>query len=438
MKKYYINQQVKIFIFSFLILILYIKPVMAVEVDVRAELEKEVNEVVNAGHLRPGYFVTGLIDVSVHREHGDHMGHYFHNPADTIYTLIEALPYLSSALRERTRTYIQSEYNRYPLTTTTNTGWANGANRDDYLLPQVVSSAMNSGPGSYSPFPAWSFHPFNFYAAAKYAKEFGGASSIFSAMRNKLNTPPSDSLLLEFPHALNVYIAGYLGYLELENLAGQPKTASVENTLNRLLALRLNHLDTVSSGAISGSEAGGFIYLVPELGDYLYRNRQPEVAQLLTKYNEIMPYWFVAKADEQVKDEKPNGSYNEGSTTHLYAYSSLFLAKALALKQPRAELEKYLDIGGFEKGDLFYIQNLIYTLEAPGVVPTYPPTGTPTPTSNVRPGDANNDGRVNISDYVIWVTNYDKNLSGYTNADFNNNGKVDGVDFVIWLKNYTS
>ena len=115
-----------------------------------------------------------------------------------------------------------------------------------------------------------------------------------------------------------------------------------------------------------------------------------------------------------------------------------FLNFPLALKQPRAELEKYLDIGGFEKGDLFYIQNLIYTLEAPGVVPTYPPTGTPTPTSNVRPGDANNDGRVNISDYVIWVTNYDKNLSGYTNADFNNNGKVDGVDFVIWLKNYTS
>ena len=358
--------------------------VTAAESNVSTELEKEVSELVNAGHLRPGYFVTGFIDDSIHRDHGDQMGHYFHNPADTIYTLTRALPHLSSALATKTRAYIQSEYQNYPLTTYTTTGWRDGANRDDYLLPPVVTDAFSkTGPGSYSPFPAWSFHPFNFYAAAKYAKEFGGASTIFSAIKNKLNAPPADSLLLDLPHALNVYIAGYMGYLELEQLAGQPKSTAVENTLNRLLQLRLNHLDTVNPANIRGSEAGGFIYLVPELGSYLYQNRQAKVLQVVNTYNDIMPYWFVAKADEQIRDERTNGNYSEGSTTHLHAYHSLFSAKALALKQSRSELEKYLDIGGFETGDLFYIQNLVYTLEAGGVSPTIPPT---TPTSTPVPG----------------------------------------------------
>jgi len=44
---------------------------------------------------------------------------------------------------------------------------------------------------------------------------------------------------------------------------------------------------------------------------------------------------------------------------------------------------------------------------------------------------------VNVADYAIWVTNYNKNLSGASNGDFNSNGKVDGIDFIIWLKNYT-
>src|SRR3989344_4287321 len=72
-----------------------------------------------------------------------------------------------------------------------------------------------------------------------------------------------------------------------------------------------------------------------------------------------------------------------------------------------------------------------------GVIPTPPPTGTSTPTVANSPGDANGDGLVNVADYAIWVTNYNKNLSGASNGDFNSNGKVDGIDFIIWLKNYT-
>jgi len=36
----------------------------------------------------------------------------------------------------------------------------------------------------------------------------------------------------------------------------------------------------------------------------------------------------------------------------------------LALKARRQELEKYLDVSGVWRGDLFFIQNLVATIEA--------------------------------------------------------------------------
>jgi len=55
-----------------------------------------------------------------------------------------------------------------------------------------------------------------------------------------------------------------------------------------------------------------------------------------------------------------------------------------------------------------------------------------------NPGDANGDGIVNMMDYIIWITFYNKPYSPTSNVnpDFNNDGKVDGTDFVIWLGNY--
>jgi len=80
--------------------------------------------------------------------------------------------------------------------------------------------------------------------------------------------------------------------------------------------------------------------------------------------------------------------------------------------------------------------NPLYEGEGTPTPPTSTPTKTPTPTQTMIPGDANGDGNVNIADYAIWLTNYNKNLSGPTNGDFNSNGKVDGVDFVIWLPTF--
>ena len=59
----------------------------------------------------------------------------------------------------------------------------------------------------------------------------------------------------------------------------------------------------------------------------------------------------------------------------------------------------------------------------------------PVPTPVIKSGDENGENLVNDFDYSIWLSNYNKALSGATNGDFNNSGKVDGVDYVIWLNN---
>ena len=52
-------------------------------------------------------------------------------------------------------------------------------------------------------------------------------------------------------------------------------------------------------------------------------------------------------------------------------------------------------------------------------------------------GDANNDGKVDGLDYVIWLTNYGTpGISGPSVGDFNSDSNVDGIDYVTWLTNY--
>ena len=67
-----------------------------------------------------------------------------------------------------------------------------------------------------------------------------------------------------------------------------------------------------------------------------------------------------------------------------------------------------------------------YGVTAPQLVITMP-----------EPGDANLDGRVDVSDLAILAANYRKHVTGgWTQADFNNDGVVDVQDLAILAANY--
>ena len=337
-------------------------------------LTQEVQKIIQAGHLRPGYFSSGLIDLKLNGLCADRFQDYFENPADTLYTLLLALPYLPPDVAQSTRAYLQTEFAAYSPLSINHVGWKNGADRQPYDLPPEVAADMTNLPAGKYPieFPGWSGQavpPFTFYALWKYAQEFGGAQQIYTQAKGKLPPVPGDDVLAKFPFAHNAFIAGYIGYIELAKLAGDTaEAANRQTTLNSLLVKRAANFnkDTPYTATNSNTQpelycrslsvSRNFIYLVPELGDYLHANALAKVQTAVTEYNSVAPYWFVSWFEDSV---------GEAVFQPLYDVRSIFAAKAMVLQQSRADLVKYLDAPGFARGDLFYIQNLISAIGAP-------------------------------------------------------------------------
>lgn len=369
-------------------------PVTLTRAEVTQRLESEIQKILAAGPLRPGYHDAGFIDLYGNGSHTDERTYgeifdYFQNPADTVYTLLLAYPHLSSATQQQVKAYLQNYYGpgkTYDFTKIVHVGWGSGAAREHLTIPQeMIDQWGDPYTSPYDPSTApicgwcgyWQyFPPFSFYAAWQYAKIVGNndpafAKNLFDQMSNNLEAPLSDAVFTQKPYWLNLYIAGYHGYLELQKLAGYSASANVQARYQAMLDLRVSSFakDTPYSpiGAPDPSNwelsyqnalaiARNFMFLTPELGDYLYPRLGVQVQSAVDEYATVAPYWFVANFDS---------SYGEGTSHHLYDTPALFQAKAYILKQPLGELVKWLDAPAFYRGDLFYIQNLVAALNAP-------------------------------------------------------------------------
>jgi hypothetical protein len=293
--------------------------------------------------------------------------------------LAKAYPYLSSELKMQTKTYLQNEFNNYFASNMyTTIGWDSGAGRENMPLPpEVESDLKNHGPrvNSGGRWP-WKYPQHNIYAMWKYAQIFPeDADLIYALAKEKLQVPvpdnlpiPTDDWFRRRPFDLNAYIAGYIGFLNLQELAGKTSgedgqiRVAVTSELNRLLEFRVSEFNKNTLWLEDGWQwralniARNFMMLVPELGDYLHNNAYAKVQDALAEYEYIAPYWFVSRYEAMM---------NEGTMSPLYNYPAMFQAKAYILKESRGELTKYLDVPAFERGDLFYIQNLVAAIEAP-------------------------------------------------------------------------
>jgi len=334
-------------------------------------LAEQIARMIQAGHLRPVQANPSEQYWQVMRNlRGANMVEYWHNSAETIYTLIRALPHVAADMQGPLKEYIQREWEDYPPYKYTSTGWK-GAPREIFPIPPEMQEhyAGKGGRAAQEPsdqppagWNAWSFNPFNFYACWLYAREFGGAQEILAQIAGRLRPPPAEQVTHDKPHVLNCYVAGYIGYLELEKLAGRPPSENVQQWLRQVQDRRVALLE-LDPRQIYTTEAGGFLYLVPEFGEYLHKHAREGVAKHVQGYDDLAPMWFLSEADEVSRAVARKGC-PEGSMAQFYDYASLFNAKAFALKESRQELEKYLDAPGVWRGDLFYIQNLVSTIEA--------------------------------------------------------------------------
>lgn len=377
--------------------------------EVQHLLVEQVEKILEAGHLLPGYGKHGLWDSKASNKLGVDLADYWHNPAETVYTLIRALPFLPGSMQTQVRQYLANEFADYPTYAITNVGWANGALRDaENLPPEVEKGRVNVQPCGVCR-EAWGFDPVNHYASWMYAANFSGASTIYNNTIDKIDTTPQFKQSLSY--SLNSEIDGYIGYLRLAALANAGAKPDAEKTLTNLLVLRAALSKYPSALAETGFEYGGYkwamrtyapnmpdtlfvlrtigttwsqtplygypidlkyglsgpgtggsyvfgidyVNLTPELGAFMRTYTLQEEADAIADYEHRAPYWFVSEAEEAA---------GEGVVRPVYDAIALFQAKAYILQAGRAELEQYIDAPVEAVGDLYYIQKLIMTLEA--------------------------------------------------------------------------
>jgi len=275
-------------------------------------LETEIQKILDAGHLRPGYFSSGIFDF-LSKNCADEPADYWHNSAETIVTLLKALPYLPALTQEQLKAYIKNEFTNYPPYLIDHVGWSSGSARERHTLPlEVEQDLKNIKPHTNYDFGQkkgiWEINPYAFYALWKYALEFGNAKQIFDLAKINLALVPSDAILSQMPQVHNAFLAGYLGYLELEKLAGYSESATVRSQYNDLVSKRITFFskdtayDEKRSSAFSYCRsfniASNFLFLVPEVAQIMSQNLHDKVAEALEEYTTIAPYWFVSFSDE--------------------------------------------------------------------------------------------------------------------------------------------
>jgi hypothetical protein len=267
-------------------------------------------------------------------------------------------------MQSQVRTYVQDWQKKYPVQSIAHIGWRDGAGRERFdLPPEVRADLANFGPSPHSQCRFWSFPPHAAYAMWKYAEAFGGADEFAEQARRLVSSLPDDAALTEFPYAANAFIAGCVGVLNLEKMAGRPESAEVRRQLERLLKLRADTFskDTPWTFTNRGSHIKrlsvfrNFLYLTPELAAHLRTNALDKVKASLEEIERVAPYWFVTHYE---------GCLQESNIQNLHDYNPVFQAHAWILGEPRARLDRYLDVPAFAVGDLNYLHQLVSLLEA--------------------------------------------------------------------------
>jgi hypothetical protein len=349
----------------------------------KARLAAEVKKMIQAGHLRTGWFNRGLDSNNLEQKVTDNFDDYFSLPGQTIEVLIRALPHLPAELQARLTGYIKAEFEAYPPDKVAHIGWQGAGREADDVPPEMLDAMAKMGPSSQASGRVhrvlWTFPPQANYALYQYARIFGGADELLKRARPIEKIPP-DQVLIQYPWAHNAFIASLAGIVGLSNLAGRPD-AVAKGQLERLLRLRADTFSkdrpayrrpqgtsSVNQSLLTDQAARthlnehlpltigrNFLFLTPELATHLREHARRKVREACAEYNEVHPHWFIAKAEE---------GWQENTFCPLWDYHTLFQAKAMVLKEPYEELAQYLDVPAFYRGDLYYVDNLCAALDA--------------------------------------------------------------------------
>jgi hypothetical protein len=337
----------------------------------RTRLAAEVQKMMSVGgHLRPGYSTDSMHNYSTA------FSAYFRNPGDTLLALSMAYPHLPSSLQSQVAAYLKNKLlvDYFTPTAYSNMGWVDGQPRESMILPAETATSLSTKNKSLQDVGfGWTYPPHNLYALYVYAKRVAGADvdQAYGIAKAKLKVPcgvaNESTRFADEPHEHNAWISGYIGFLLLQELAGRAtQDAALRQAVmaekDRLLTLRATLFSKDSPWEDRGLQyrktldlARNFLYLTAELGDAYKPLLRTKMQQAFDEYDYIAPFWFVGKYESM---------FGESTLQNLYGPMAMFLAQAHVLDASRATLYKRLDEPSFWRGDLFFIQKLVLTLEA--------------------------------------------------------------------------
>lgn len=334
------------------------------EQDVLDELNRQIELLLDAGHLRPGYY-NGT------RAYREWMNVH-ENPGETLYTLSLVYPHVDETLKDDLKVYIDQHFDMYfDGTAYSRTGYQNLAQREWMPTPPEVQTDMNNtGPSTNWLGQGESYPQFNMYALWLYAQNVhlnnqAQLDKIYTVAKNRVSLSlPSSTVIREQAWVENNFIAGYTGFLKLQTLAGFEQVdaalrSDVNNNLNTVLANRVNNFEKdqpfveVSRGGDyykrSFNTVRNLIGMTPELGQNFILNNNLEVQNAVEEYQEAAPYWLFSRYEASTQEMS-----NDNSQTH----TAMFRTKAFVENANQAELMLYLDAPVFAVGDMFYIAHL--------------------------------------------------------------------------------
>jgi len=374
----------------------------------RAKLEKHIQEMVDAGHLAPLYYVYGGISSAA-------AYFYWASSPDLAKAVSAAYPYLSVSLKRQVKEYLRSEWRVNPPFEVDMGKYLHGSNRAPYEVPWENIRQL----------PA-----FNREKALRQSRFFGDLYGVHAytvitgerpdaaTLRSRTSRLINELLCLHDwalsgpvkprtnwggffdPYSYyrrngqstyNSWLAGAIGLVRLAREFGWKEEESIgwylfgklamarigqaryTAELHRMGLVRgdekddwrtLVHIDRDAAIVLRGSvfsvvredqETPPFIDLVEEVGRMLGRHAREESGIYLDNLDESMPLWWVSEAPKQ--------SASEQRLCPLQHKSGNVLAQYWILGKTRVKFRRYVDTTRF-KGDFFYIHNLAALIDS--------------------------------------------------------------------------
>lgn len=372
----------------------------------QARLERQVAEMVSAGHLRPLFI-----------DHGGpgswNASWYWVGTPETAHALARAMPYLAGELQSRVREYVRDEWQQYPPLELDGRYYTEGAPREPYEIEEVQPRGAVVGIRDQ-----W-YRRRNFWmdlyridtAAAAFDglptnaelrnRAAGMAADLAGNMdwailgpvrlREVRNSQEARFTTLQGSAAYNAWLAGAIGLGRLSRKHGwqeQQRLASLlvgklalarigqgryVEELHRMGVVRgkpeddyraVSHIDErctivrwgpLTTGVAEDQEFPPFIDLVPEVGRLLADYARSPCAVYLEYLDRAAPYWYLSEAPKQ--------SATEHHLCPLWHQSGNVPAQTWILGKRGREFGRYVDVTRF-RGDLFAMENLVTAIEA--------------------------------------------------------------------------